>query len=597
MNYNDSMNSFQSNPKIKENGINKINFSEKEEESFKEEKLTNRLTLRKKKLQEKLYNKRGIKLINNFHFANNKNNDKIIFSKEDFLTGELYDNLNNAYKTKNENEIIKILYGLICFSKDKQYNNIEIMNILIRADSSFNIQNNIKSRYFPLAFLVLEIGINTNNKIIYLYSLNFLLNISFISNDFCKEIINEKILNEIFNKLIYFYPLFIQDKNIGDNYNNILGIYQEGTSEEATAFFFGSQILKLLGNLYLSVDSYEIFKSIKFYEKIFYLLSVFFLDNENEKYLKYQYEYLDTLLWLLYIIFIKDENISINYSENIFNLIPNLLDYIIALYYTDEVELLEKIIFLIEIISDINKNYLEKIVELDGIKILTNLFEYLFSNENVEIKLTPEITDRILGIFINIFTIDSKYFQNFDFSQFSMVYEKLFSMYKFEHSNFYHIQNNLLLILSNIACLNNNEQLICKFIMNNNIINDLFKCYNQYHKLKILLFIDNIMVKQSKRVRDYIMTMGGFDIVKNDLCEYNGNDKNIMKLNIQTLFDIIKAEKPFNNKLLFEKLYNTPIPDKIKEIASNKDLLDESEEIIKSLILDFEKYEKSFENK
>lgn len=597
MNYNDSMNSFQSNPKIKENGINKINFSEKEEESFKEEKLTNRLTLRKKKLQEKLYNKRGIKLINNFHFANNKNNDKIIFSKEDFLTGELYDNLNNAYKTKNENEIIKILYGLICFSKDKQYNNIEIMNILIRADSSFNIQNNIKSRYFPLAFLVLEIGINTNNKIIYLYSLNFLLNISFISNDFCKEIINEKILNEIFNKLIYFYPLFIQDKNIGDNYNNILGIYQEGTSEEATAFFFGSQILKLLGNLYLSVDSYEIFKSIKFYEKIFYLLSVFFLDNENEKYLKYQYEYLDTLLWLLYIIFIKDENISINYSENIFNLIPNLLDYIIALYYTDEVELLEKIIFLIEIISDINKNYLEKIVELDGIKILTNLFEYLFSNENVEIKLTPEITDRILGIFINIFTIDSKYFKNFDFSQFSMVYEKLFSMYKFEHSNFYHIQNNLLLILSNIACLNNNEQLICKFIMNNNIINDLFKCYNQYHKLKILLFIDNIMVKQSKRVRDYIMTMGGFDIVKNDLCEYNGNDKNIMKLNIQTLFDIIKAEKPFNNKLLFEKLYNTPIPDKIKEIASNKDLLDESEEIIKSLILDFEKYEKSFENK
>ena len=40
--------------------------------------------------------------------------------------------------------------------------------------------------------------------------------ISFISNDFCKEFINEKILNEIFNKLIYFYPIFIQDKNIGD---------------------------------------------------------------------------------------------------------------------------------------------------------------------------------------------------------------------------------------------------------------------------------------------------------------------------------------------------------------------------------------------
>ena len=62
--------------------------------------------------------------------------------------------------------------------------------------------------------------------------------------------------------------------------NNILGIYQEGTNEEVRAFFIGSQILKFLGNLFLSTDLSEVFKSIKFYEKIFYLLSIFFKDNE-----------------------------------------------------------------------------------------------------------------------------------------------------------------------------------------------------------------------------------------------------------------------------------------------------------------------------
>ena len=47
--------------------------------------------------------------------------------------------------------------------------------------------------------------------------------------------------------------------------------------------------------------------------------------------------------------------------------------------------------------------------------------------EDFEIKLTPEITDRIIGIFINLFTLDSKHFETVDFSEFITVNIPVFS--------------------------------------------------------------------------------------------------------------------------------------------------------------------------
>ena len=126
-------------------------------------------------------------------------------------------------------------------------------------------------------------------------------------------------------------------------------------------------------------------------------------------------------------------------------------------------------------------------------------------------------------------------------------------------------------------------------------MNDLFKYYNEFHKVKVLVFIDNIMVKQNKKVREFVLDMGGFDAVKNNICTYIG-EKEIVKYSIKTLFDIIKEEKAFNIRLLFDKIYNTSIPDKIKEIAFNKEMMEGIEDIIKSLILDFETYEKSLES-
>ena len=602
--------------KIKSITNNRLTNFNNDEEIIKEERLLNKLSLRKKKLHEILYNKRGINANNNPILFTTGDSNKISYTKNDFLTGKIFDCLKVAFYSKNKQDLKNILYGLCKFSQDKNYNKTEIINILLKTDSSYNIQNSIKRICFPLVKLILEIGLNTDDKIIYIYSFSFLLHMSYLSNDLCKDLATEGIITEIFNKLIYFYPLFIQNKtiNLPINelyYDNIvfLGLVQEIKAGEAEAYYVGGQILSILGNLYLSVDKHEIFNSIKFYEKIFYLMTIFIIDNENnEKYLKYCYDYLETLVWLLSIFLEKDDKFVVIYYEKILNIIPNILNYITALYFTEETDLLEKIIFLMQMFSKINENFKKTIVELDGIKIIINLFGYLLDNnsyindinvdnsDNVEIKITPEITDRILCIFINLFMIQSKYFENVDFSEFVLVFEKLFDIYKLEHNNQYNIQKNLLKLLTNIACLNNIDILVNKIFLNKNIINNLFKYYNQSHKVIVLVYIDNIMVKQDKKVREFVLDMGGFDTVKSNICDYNSG-KDIVKYSIKTLFDIIKEEKAFNIRLLFEKIYNTPIPDKIKEIAFNKDIPEDMENIIKSLVLDFEKYEKSFEIK
>ena len=604
---------------IKSNSNHRLTNFDNDEGLLKEERLSNKLTLRKKKLNEILSNKRGINTAKDPILFTTGDSNKISYTKKDFLTGKIYDCLKNAFCIKKKQDLKSILFGLCLFFQDKSNNSEEIMNIILKADSSYNIQNNIRNISFPLVKLILEIGLDTDDKMIYIYSFNFLLHISYISNDFCKEIATEKIVIEIFNKLIFFYPLFVQNKNINLPvnelfYDNIvfLGLVQEIKAGEAEAYYIGGNILTILGNLYLSVDTYEIFNSIKFYEKIFYLVTIFIIDSENdEKYLKYCYDYLETLVWLLYIFLAKDEKIVVNYYEKLLTIIPNILNYITSLYFTEEVDLLEKIIFLMELICDINETFKKSILDLDGIKILINLFEYLLDNTSdindnndisfdngykFEIKLTPEITDRILGILINIFTLDAKNFKNVDFTEFVLVFEKLFDIYKLEHSNHFHIQKNLMTLLSNVACLNNIDILENKIFLNRNIMNNLFKYYNQYHKVNVLVFIDNIMVKQNKKVREFVLDMGGFDAVKRNICDYS-LEKDIVKYSIKTLFDIIKEEKAFNIRLLFDKIYNTSIPDKIKEIAFNKDILENMENIIKSLVLDFEKYEKSFESK
>ena len=130
---------------------------------------------------------------------------------------------------------------------------------------------------------------------------------------------------------------------------------------------------------------------------------------------------------------------------------------------------------------------------------------------------------------------------------------------------------------------------------NNKIISTLFQYYYNEQKLETLQFIDNVMTKQEKDIRDLVLNLGGFEIIKRNICDYNITDRKIILSSINVLYKLIEAEKSFNIRLLFENIYNTSIPEKIKEIFFDKDIQNENEHIIKLIITDFETYEKSLE--
>ena len=103
------------------------------------------------------------------------------------------------------------------------------------------------------------------------------------------------------------------------------------------------------------------------------------------------------------------------------------------------------------------------------------------------------------------------------------------------------------------------------------------------------------MEKQHKNIRDFILEMGAKDIIKNNICEYDKNMIDIVKGSIQILYKLIKAEKAFNIRLLFEKIYNTSIPERIKELVNDENMND-IDIIIHFIVSDFETYEKSIQN-
>ena len=177
-----------------------------------------------------------------------------------------------------------------------------------------------------------------------------------------------------------------------------------------------------------------------------------------------------------------------------------------------------------------------------------------------------------------------------------MVIEKLISIYKYHSQNHFEIQQKLITLLGNLACFDDIENIVKKIINKNNIVKDLFKYYYPHHKVKVVFFIYNVMAKQAKSIRDFILDLGAFDILKNDICNYNnGTELELMIECVKALHQLIKQEKSFNIRALFEKLYNTAIPDKIKELVLENDLNLETQNILKSLVTDFETYEKSLE--
>ena len=128
--------------------------------------------------------------------------------------------------------------------------------------------------------------------------------------------------------------------------------------------------------------------------------------------------------------------------------------------------------------------------------------------------------------------------------------EKLISIYKYHSQNHFELQTKLIKLLSNLACFNDIDEIVNKFLLNKNIIIDLFNYYYPYHKFETIFFISNIMETQSKKVRDFILDLGGFEIIKNNICQNKEINIEIMKISIKALYQLIKAEKSNNIRLL-----------------------------------------------
>ncbi len=107
-------------------------YQEKEEtqKSFNEQRYINKLSLRKKKINDIIYSKRlsemnmvnTIKIFSNEIYGNTEH-EIIEFDKKDFFSGDIYIKLKNAYESKNEQGILEILNDISSFVKDKKIDN------------------------------------------------------------------------------------------------------------------------------------------------------------------------------------------------------------------------------------------------------------------------------------------------------------------------------------------------------------------------------------------------------------------------------------------------------------------------------------------
>ena len=193
---------------------NKSQNSDKNEEEntilYNQDRIQTKLSLRKKKIEEILSAKRNINIMDTFQAFNTSINSDFIsseheiipYSKSDFTSGDLYIKLKAYFESKDIDNIREIINNLVIFFNEKKLDSIEMKELYMK--SGINVNNKEK---FPFANLLFNIGVNTEDKIIYVYCFNFMLNFSFISDEFCKSLVEEKKNRFNFGKI----KLFLSD--------------------------------------------------------------------------------------------------------------------------------------------------------------------------------------------------------------------------------------------------------------------------------------------------------------------------------------------------------------------------------------------------
>lgn len=314
-----------------------------------------------------------IEVISNSNTNNNINIESTYkeYNKDDFLSGDIYLKLKTANDSKNEKVIINILNNIVLFIKKSNMSNSELIKLLLerRPDKV--------SEKYPFGLLIYNIGLNTKNKFIYINCFNHLLNFSYISDEFCKEIISILNINLILDKLIYFYPIFkpnIDYSNTTDKFNS---------QQKVEAFFISMQIFRFLGNLYISSNNHDAFKQNNFYNKIIELLYILNIEEEkNSKYNLIYLEFLETLIWLLILFIGNDENFIFVYQNELLVVISKLLNNIKILKVLNANDIIDKILHLLLLSIQKNSELVEQLNYVDCLNVLLDLIISLLNNNN-----------------------------------------------------------------------------------------------------------------------------------------------------------------------------------------------------------------------
>ena len=109
-----------------------IEKNEKEKDkSFNEQRIQNKLSLRKKKIEDIISSKRACNLIDDIY---GKTQHTIIsYTKNDFISGDIYKKLKEAYESNDTKNLIDILYNIAQFFNSKTMEKTQIEELFMKS--------------------------------------------------------------------------------------------------------------------------------------------------------------------------------------------------------------------------------------------------------------------------------------------------------------------------------------------------------------------------------------------------------------------------------------------------------------------------------
>ena len=511
------------------NNLFKKDFSLEEMKKIRE---LEKLTLRKKKINKFIMEKRNIlnsdiqnNYVNNLAFSNINEQFQII------RNGRIIFFLEDSIKEKDDNKIIFYLCLILEYLKIND-NKLEEKNILINLNQPNSISN-----------ILIQL-LMTSDKIPILYFSSFnLIQLTYYSNELCEFIKqNISILNNIINKFTTYYAE-----------NHLL-----------------SNIYNIFGNLFDNENDYKLLLNTNFFQSFFQSIKLF----NTEDYSIENFSYLESLMWILIKFLEKQTNTKIDIRQNLIESIPKLIKIIRMFYYSNDTDLLFQLLQNIYIISNLEDKLIEIIIENGIIMNICNLFEYLFTelpqNENL-IILDCYCVNECLKIFINIFTIDTNILQIYYNNELSLVINKLVYTYRIYQNSECNIQDSIINILFNLATF---PEIISinHIFQDEKLLNIINKYYSKNNIYKCLIFFDNIIIGHPTLVEKCI-DLNYFDIIVLGLNEeFFGNLKyDIIKMEFQVLSRLILLDTNSKVKKMIKKEFiNRNIKELIDKIFSNE---------------------------